>query len=108
MGYWMKDIFSKNPIRMTGAMLARSAFKELKEIGDAEELGGAPLLGIKGICVIGHGSSTPKAVRNAIRVASDFVRFNINEKITQRIIETNMMIHEKDKSENSESAHGNE
>jgi glycerol-3-phosphate acyltransferase PlsX len=104
--HWMKDIFSKNPIRMTGAMLARSAFKELKEIGDAEELGGAPLLGIKGICVIGHGSSTPKAVRNAIRVASDFVRFNINEKITRRLIETNMMIHEKDKSENFESGQG--
>jgi glycerol-3-phosphate acyltransferase PlsX len=92
--HWMKDIFSKNPVRLTGAMLARSAFKELKEIGDAEELGGAPLLGIKGVCVIGHGSSTPKAVRNAIRVASDFVRLGINEKITSRIIETDMIANE--------------
>lgn len=106
--HWMKDIFSKNPIRITGAMLARNAFRELKEIGDAEELGGAPLLGINGICIIGHGSSTPKAVRNAIRVACDFLRFNINEKITRRIIETNMVINEKDKSENSDPGMGNE
>ncbi|QSH40122.1 phosphate acyltransferase PlsX [Lentisphaerota bacterium ZTH] len=88
----MKDFFSKNPLRMTGAMLSRNAFRELKQFGDSEQLGGAPLLGINGICVIGHGSSSSKAVRNAIRVAGEFVKFGINDKITRRIAETQSII----------------
>jgi glycerol-3-phosphate acyltransferase PlsX len=90
--HWMKSVFSKNPLRMTSAMLSRNAFRELKAFGDSEELGGAPLLGINGICVIGHGSSSPKAVRNAIKVAGEFVNFGLNEKISRRIVETNEIL----------------
>ena len=86
--YWMKNVLSKNPVRMTGAMLAKNALRELKHMGDAEELGGAPLLGINGICIIGHGSSSPRAVRNAIRVAGEMGKFKLNEKITRRIQES--------------------
>lgn len=81
---WMKDVFSKSAFRMTGAMLARNAFRDLKEIGDAEECGGAPLLGINGVCVIGHGSSSPKSICNGIRVAAEMVSFGANEKIVAK------------------------
>lgn len=85
---WMKEAFSKNAFRMTGAILAKNAFRDLKEIGDAEEFGGAPLLGINGVCIIGHGSSSSRAVCNAIKVASDFISYGINEKIVAKVRET--------------------
>jgi glycerol-3-phosphate acyltransferase PlsX len=83
--YWMKKFFTKNAIRMTGAMLAKNAFRELKLLGDADELGGAPLLGVNGTCIIGHGSSSPKAVRNAIRVALECGAFKLNDRMVARI-----------------------
>lgn len=90
--HWMKDVFSKNAFRMTGAMLAKNAFRELKEFGDAEELGGAPLLGLNGMCIIGHGASSPRAIRNGIRVAGEVVRFGINDKITERVAEAHRIL----------------
>jgi glycerol-3-phosphate acyltransferase PlsX len=85
--WWLKEALSKNPIRKTGAILMKSAFKELKEIGDAEEYGGARLLGVNGIVIIGHGSSSPRAIKNAIRVADESVKFGINQHITDGIAE---------------------
>jgi glycerol-3-phosphate acyltransferase PlsX len=90
--HWLKDVFAKNAFRKTGAILARNAFRDLKAIGDFEEYGGAPLLGLNGICIIGHGSSNYKAVRNAIRVAYESMKFRINDKITARINESEMTI----------------
>lgn len=86
--YWMKGVMAKNPVRLTGAMLARNAFKDLKSFADAEDIGGAPLLGINGIVIIAHGSSTSRAVRNGIKVGGEFVKFGINEKIINRVRET--------------------
>ncbi len=68
------------------------AFRELKEIGDSEEYGGARLLGVNGICIIGHGSSTPKAIRNAIRVAEESVKFGMNRQITKSIAEAGLEV----------------
>ncbi len=89
---WMKDAFSKNAFRMTGAMLAKNAFRDLKGICDAEEFGGAPLLGINGICLIGHGSSTAKSVLNGIKSASEILKFGANEKITEKIKELDLLL----------------
>ncbi len=85
--FWLKRVLSKNALRLVGAMLAKNAFRELKAFGDADDIGGAPLLGVNGICIIGHGSSNPKAVRNAIRVAGECVEFGLNERIIARINE---------------------
>ena len=85
--YWLKQVLSKNALRIIGASLAKSAFRELKAFGDADDIGGAPLLGINGICIIGHGSSSPKAVRNAIRVAAECVEFDLNGKIIAKLQE---------------------
>ena len=84
---WLKTALKRNALRLTGALLAKNAFVELKAQGDADEIGGAPLLGINGVCIIGHGSSSPKAVRNAIRTARDAIRFRMNERIRERLIE---------------------
>jgi glycerol-3-phosphate acyltransferase PlsX len=90
--YWMKEAFTKNPLRKTGAILLKNAFRELKAIGDSEEYGGARLLGVNGICIIGHGSSSAKAIRNAIRVAEESVKFGINRHITRDIAEAGIDI----------------
>ena len=61
------------------------AFKALKKKMDYAEYGGAPLLGVNGICIIGHGSSSPKAIKNAIRVAGESVRYQVNQHIIDGI-----------------------
>ena len=90
--YWLKESFTKKLIRKIGAMLAKGAFHDLKALSDKDEYGGAPLLGLKKPCIIGHGSSSPKAVCNAIRVAGEFVKANINESIAQKITDSNLSI----------------
>lgn len=82
---WMKEEFTRNPVRMLGALLARHAFRALKQKADPANYGGAPLLGVNGICIIGHGSSSARAVFNGIRVASESVSHRINHLIVDRI-----------------------
>jgi phosphate acyltransferase len=64
-------------------MLSRSAFSDFKKRIDHTEYGGAPLLGVKGACIITHGSSNANAVKNALRVAAEFSKQRINESIEQ-------------------------
>jgi glycerol-3-phosphate acyltransferase PlsX len=68
-----------------GYIFSRGAFKGLKQTMDYSEYGGAPLLGVRGVCVIGHGRSNANAVKNAIRVAAGLVRAGVNEKIEQEL-----------------------
>jgi glycerol-3-phosphate acyltransferase PlsX len=70
-------------ITQFAAMLSQGAFKGLKKKIDYTEYGGAPLLGVRGVCVIGHGRSNANAVKNAIRVAAGLAKANINERIEQ-------------------------
>ena len=85
--HWLKEAFTRNPIRQTGAFLAKEAFRELKKISDSEEFGGAPLLGIGGVCIIGHGASSPKAVKNAIRLADTYLKYGLTDRLLKRINE---------------------
>jgi len=82
---WLKNELKKSPIRMGGAMLARGAFKTIKKKTNYEEYGGSPLLGVDGICIIAHGASTPLAIKNAIRVASESIAQQINPHIVREI-----------------------
>ncbi len=75
---WLRIELTKNPIRILGALLCKGAFNAIKERSDPETHGGAPLLGANGVCIIGHGSSTVKAVSNAINVACEAVKHDIN------------------------------
>jgi glycerol-3-phosphate acyltransferase PlsX len=71
--------------RKVGAYLAQGAFNEFKKRVDYAEYGGAPLLGLNGICVICHGRSNANAVKNAIRVAKEFAEGKINERIATEL-----------------------
>ena len=57
----------------------------MKSFGASDVIGGAPLLGINGICIIGHGGSNPTAVRNAIRVSAECVKFGLNQRIVNAL-----------------------
>ena len=91
-GTWLKEALIKGAVRQIGGLLAKNAFHDLKAISNFEEYGGAPLLGIKGVCIIGHGASTPKAVKNAIRVANDFAKHSLPAKISDRIRECHVAV----------------
>ena len=67
--------------RKIGYVLARTAFKDFKKRVDYSEYGGAPLLGVRGVCIITHGRSNANAIKNAIRVACEFADGRINERI---------------------------
>jgi glycerol-3-phosphate acyltransferase PlsX len=71
-----------------GGMFSKGAFKGLKKTIDYTEYGGAPLLGVRGVCVIGHGRSNANAVKNAIRVAAGLARARMNETIEQELSAT--------------------
>jgi glycerol-3-phosphate acyltransferase PlsX len=68
-----------------GYLLMKPALKNFKKKTDYDEYGGAPLLGINGTCIISHGRSTAKAIRNAIRVAADFAKKRVYETISVAI-----------------------
>jgi len=68
-----------------GFLFSRGALKGLKKAIDYAEYGGAPLLGVRGVCVIGHGRSNANAVKNALRVAAGLARARMNEKIEQEL-----------------------
>jgi glycerol-3-phosphate acyltransferase PlsX len=69
-----------------GFLLSKDAFRSFKKRLDYSEYGGAPLLGVNGACLIGHGRSNAKAVRNAIKAANDFVQRRIPEKIREKAV----------------------
>ncbi len=69
-----------------GFLLSKDAFRAFKKRLDYSEYGGAPLLGVRGACLIGHGRSNAKAVRNAIKAAHEFVARRIPEKIRDKAV----------------------
>jgi glycerol-3-phosphate acyltransferase PlsX len=81
----LKESLKETLTRQVGAYLARGAFNDFKKRVDYAEYGGAPLLGVNGLCVICHGRSTAKAIRNAIRVAKEFAEGRINERIATEL-----------------------
>ena len=81
----IKDYIRKSPVAITGALLMRKVFKLLKKQIDYAEIGGAPLIGIKGCVIVGHGKSNPKAIENAIYQAITYVDTGVNEHIIQRL-----------------------
>jgi glycerol-3-phosphate acyltransferase PlsX len=77
----LKETLRATITRQVGFLLSRSAFSDFKKRLDHTEYGGAPLLGVKGACFITHGSSNVNAIKNAIRVASEFVERDITANI---------------------------
>ncbi len=83
--HWLKHELTKSPLRTAGALLAQGAFKAIKKKTNYEEYGGSPLLGVNGVCIIAHGASTAKAIKNAVRVAAESVAHKLNPRIIEEI-----------------------
>ena len=82
----LKDNISDSSIAKTGALLLKPTLKAMKKRLDYAEYGGAILLGVNGTCIIGHGSSSALAVKNAIRVVVECARNDVNIRISENII----------------------
>jgi len=82
----LKKEISKNLLTSLGAVLMKPAFKNFKKRLDPSEHGGAPLLGVDGTCIISHGSSDAKAIKNAIKVAAEFTKQCVNKHIVEELL----------------------
>ncbi|MBU2541077.1 MAG: phosphate acyltransferase PlsX [Candidatus Omnitrophica bacterium] len=74
-----------NPLAKIGLLFAKNSLRRFRKRLDYSEYGGAPLLGVDGVIIIGHGRSSANAIKNAIRVAKEEVENKVNEKIVDRI-----------------------
>jgi glycerol-3-phosphate acyltransferase PlsX len=81
----LRESLEETITRKIGYVLARTAFQDFKKRVDYSEYGGAPLLGVKGVCIIAHGRSNANAIKNAIRVAKEFASGCANERIAAEL-----------------------
>jgi phosphate acyltransferase len=86
-GRFVRDVLRESLTRtvtaQVGALLSRRAFNDFRRRLDYREYGGAPLLGVRGACIIGHGSSNDHAIFNGVRVAYEFAKGGTTERIEQ-------------------------
>jgi len=87
MGKFLFDTIMKDPLGLFGLLLIKRSLRKFKRVLDYSEYGGAPLLGVDGVVIIGHGRSNSKAVKNAVRAAIHEVKHDLNVKIKKRIDE---------------------
>lgn len=85
--HMLQESLAATITRKIGYVLSRAAYKDFKKRVDYSEYGGAPLLGVKGICIISHGRSNDNAIRNAIRVATEFASEHVNDRIASELNE---------------------
>ena len=81
----IKEQIDNNPLAKLGGLFMKSSLQEVKRKTDYSEYGGAPLLGVNGVCIICHGKSNKKAIANAVRVAGQFVKNETNALIQDEI-----------------------
>jgi glycerol-3-phosphate acyltransferase PlsX len=77
----LREALKSTVTSQVGALLSRRAFNDFKKRLDYSEFGGAPLLGVRGVCIIGHGASNERAIMNGIRVAAEFAQAEVNSGI---------------------------
>lgn len=82
----LRESLEANLTRQLGYALSRGAFEDFRKRVDYTEYGGAPLLGVKGVCVICHGRSNAHAIKNAIRVAREFYEGGVNKEIEATLL----------------------
>jgi glycerol-3-phosphate acyltransferase PlsX len=104
--FLLKESLQATITRQVGFLLSRQAFKDFKKRLDYSEYGGAPLLGIKGVCIISHGSSNANAIKNAVRVASEFANSRLNRVIEERIAEAGRLLENNGKQQASDAPPG--
>jgi glycerol-3-phosphate acyltransferase PlsX len=77
----LRESLKSTVTSQVGALLSQKAFKAFKKRLDYSEYGGAPLLGVRGVAIVGHGSSNERAIMNGIRVAAEFAQADVNAAI---------------------------
>jgi glycerol-3-phosphate acyltransferase PlsX len=82
---WIEHAIKSSPITALGGLLARPAFRKVKERSSYESYGGSPLLGVRGVVIIAHGSSSAVAIKNALRVATEVIEHKVNPHIEAAI-----------------------
>ena len=85
LGHKVKQELRHDLLARVGALFLMPALRRVKAEVDWEEYGAAPLLGVNGVCFVGHGSSGPRAVCSAIRTLGRFVELRVNERICEEI-----------------------
>ena len=83
----LMDEARQSPMYGAGLLMAKGAFRNLRSRVDYSEYGGAPLLGVEGACLIGHGRSSAKAIRNAVHFAASYASCGVIERIGDKILE---------------------
>jgi glycerol-3-phosphate acyltransferase PlsX len=81
----IRQELTRNPFRMVLAAGLRPAFGSIRRRLSYEEVGGVPLLGVNGVCIVAHGRSTPYAMQNAIRAGARCVEQRLVERIRERL-----------------------
>lgn len=81
----LKGVFKKNAITGLAAMAVKGGLSQLKQSVSADTYGGAPLLGVKGACLVGHGSSNETAIKNGVLMVAKIVRTGVSELIAESI-----------------------
>ena len=94
--FLLKESLQATISSQVGFLLSRKAFADFKKRLDYSEYGGAPLLGIKGVCIVSHGSSNANAIKNAVRVAMEFANSKLNCTIESRIAEASRNLNHRD------------
>jgi glycerol-3-phosphate acyltransferase PlsX len=84
--HMLRESLEATITRKIGYVLSRAAYTDFKKRVDYSEYGGAPLLGVKGVCIVCHGRSNANAIKNAIRVAAEFSRGQINHLIEHDLV----------------------
>jgi len=80
--FLLRQMFERNLKTKLAYLLLRKDLERIREVLDYDAVGGAPLLGVNGVTIIAHGSSSPKAIKNAIRVAAESARKNLIAQIS--------------------------
>ena len=84
--FLLKKEMKRNPLNFIGLIFLIPLLNRLRKVLDYAEYGGAPLLGVKKTCIISHGRSKARAIKNAIRVAKEFAQNRGIERIEEEII----------------------
>src|SRR5438552_18671741 len=85
MQHMLQESLEATITRKIGYVLSKAAYRDFKKRVDYSEYGGAPLLGVKGVCIICHGRSNANAIKNAIRIAKEFTSGQINLQIEREL-----------------------
>ena len=100
----VKQEFKAHPISWMSLPFLWTALRDLRKKVDYTEHGGAPLLGVDGVCIIAHGGSNAKAIKNALKAAARYAEKNVNQEVAQEIAQYDSLLAEGTKEKKSDTA----